>query len=61
LFAAATARPKPGYVNGGENSMKRKEKKQYKTPRVRVTYPKARLEQAVRPHGPAPNYGVPIP
>jgi len=31
--------------------MERKQKKQYEAPRVRVSYPKARLEQAVRPHG----------
>jgi len=31
--------------------MKHKGKKQYEAPRVRVSYPKARLEEAVRPHG----------
>ena len=31
--------------------MERKQKKQYESPRVKVTYVKGQLEQVVRPHG----------
>jgi len=38
--------------------MKRREKKQYEAPRVKATHPKARLEQAVRPHGGPAGYFI---
>ncbi len=31
--------------------MSRKQRKQYEAPRVKVTYPKGRLEAVVQPHG----------